>query len=301
LLIAEAMGQTSIASTLRTAIEKVLGPWLAGMGADPLKYDTTWGGVVAGSAINNSSNDFGLGLYNDHHFHYGYLLYAAGAVAKGDPAWATQNQDLVRNLVRDIANPSASDPYFPQFRMMDWYEGHSWASGVFPFGDGRNQESSSEAFNAWAGLSLWGDAVGDKTLLALGRVMRAVEAASTQRYYHIRANSDVYPMPFSAKMGVGILWSDKGDFTNFFGGGTTQTYAIQFLPMTMASEELIDKAWITDAWPTLSGAAGTDGWGGLLFMGHAVIDSQTAWTELTNAGVEVGNSRANMLYWAATR
>jgi endo-1,3(4)-beta-glucanase len=306
LLIAEALGQTSIANQLRTAIENVLGPWIAGNGSDALLYDTTWGGVVTAHGINNggavgTNNDYGNGVYNDHHFHYGYLLYAAGAVAKGDPAWAMQNADFVHNLVRDIANPSPNDPYFPQFRMMDWYDGHSWASGVATFGDGRNQESSSEAFNAWAGLSLWGDAVGDMTLYNLGRVMRAVEAASVQRYYHIRANSDIYPQPFAAKMSVGILWSDKGDFSTWFSSAPSNIYGIQLLPITIAAEELVDKAWMTDAWPTLMGAAGGDGWGGQLYMGHAVIDAQDAWNELMTAGIDQGNSRTNMLYWAATR
>jgi endo-1,3(4)-beta-glucanase len=301
LLIAEALGQTAAANQLRTAIEQVLGPWIMGKGAEALYYDTTWGGIVTAGGIDSQTNDYGNGVYNDHHFHYGYLLYAAGAVAKGDPAWAMQYEDYVTNLIRDIANPSDSDPYFPQFRTLDWYDGHSWASGVWSFSDGRNQESSSEAFNAWVGLSLWGDAIGDTTLTNLGRVMRAVEAASIQRYYHIRANSDIYPMPFAAKMGFGILWSDKADFTTWFGGDTAATYAIQMIPMTMACEELIDSGWIHDAWPTLMGLAGDDGWGGLISMTHAVIDPADAWTELTTAGVEVGNSRTNMLYWAATR
>lgn len=35
-------------------------------------------------------------------------------------------------LVRDLANPRAdlSDPYFPFARHMDWYEGHSWSTGL---------------------------------------------------------------------------------------------------------------------------------------------------------------------------
>ena len=57
-------------------------------------------------------------------------------------------------LVRDIANPSKEDPFFPQHRHKDWYMGHSWASGLaVPGGKpnflGRNQESTSEAVNAW--------------------------------------------------------------------------------------------------------------------------------------------------------
>lgn len=34
------------------------------------------------------------------------------------------------NLIRDIASPSAQDPYFPPTRHKDWYLGHSWAQGL---------------------------------------------------------------------------------------------------------------------------------------------------------------------------
>ena len=33
-------------------------------------------------------------------------------------------------MVRDIANPSKDDHYFPVHRHKDWYMGHSWASGI---------------------------------------------------------------------------------------------------------------------------------------------------------------------------
>ena len=33
---------------------------------------------------------FGSDEYNDHHFHYGYFLYAAGVLAANDPALAKQ-------------------------------------------------------------------------------------------------------------------------------------------------------------------------------------------------------------------
>jgi endoglucanase Acf2 len=73
------------------------------------------------------------------------------------------------------------------------------------------------------------------------------------------------------------------------------------IPMTMACEELIDGGWIQDAWPTLQAAVSGDGWGSLIDMTHAIIDPADAWAELTTDTVEVGNSRTNMLYWAATR
>ncbi len=47
-------------------------------------------------------------------------------------------------LVRDVANPSAQDNYFPFSRNFDWYHGHSFAKGLFESGDSKDEESSSE-------------------------------------------------------------------------------------------------------------------------------------------------------------
>ena len=30
------------------------------------------------------------GMYNDHHFHYGYHIYTAAVLARADPAWGRQ-------------------------------------------------------------------------------------------------------------------------------------------------------------------------------------------------------------------
>ena len=65
-------------------------------------------------------------------------------------------------LVRDIANPSLMDPFFPTWRHKDWYLGFSWASGIVtiqgePYPNGRNQESSSEAISAYESVALFGE------------------------------------------------------------------------------------------------------------------------------------------------
>jgi endo-1,3(4)-beta-glucanase len=62
------------------------------------------------------------GFYNDHHFHYGYHIYAAAAVAHFDYAWGRQHFDQVLLLIRDIANPSDDDIYFPKCRQKVRYE-----------------------------------------------------------------------------------------------------------------------------------------------------------------------------------
>ena len=63
-------------------------------------------------------------------------------------------------LIRCIANPSDDDEFFPTWRHKDWFQGHSWASGIaMVFSNGKNQESSSEAIAAYEGIALYGMAM----------------------------------------------------------------------------------------------------------------------------------------------
>ena len=90
---------------------------LAGQNGDPLVYDQTWGGLVISSGLNNAGAAFhGQGYYNDHHFHYGYWIYAAAAMAKDNPAWVSQWGDEVMHLIRDVAEPSGADPHYGYMR-----------------------------------------------------------------------------------------------------------------------------------------------------------------------------------------
>ncbi len=95
-------------------VRPVLESWLDGTNDDPLLYDTTWGGVVATDGIEDEQADFGQGYYNDHYFHYGYHIYTAAVLALADPGWADQYGDQVLHLIRDIAEPSGTDPYYTQ-------------------------------------------------------------------------------------------------------------------------------------------------------------------------------------------
>ena len=64
--------------------------------------------------------------------------------------------DWVNTLLRDAANPSSTDPYFPFSRSFDWYHGHSWAKGLFDSGDGKDQESTSEDALFSYAMKMWG-------------------------------------------------------------------------------------------------------------------------------------------------
>jgi hypothetical protein len=88
--------------------------------------------------------------------------FAAAVVAHFLPAVARAQWDRVLLMVRDIANPSGADEWFPKWRHKDWFVGSSWASGIVkrewgPDPHGRNQESISEAVNAYDALALYGN------------------------------------------------------------------------------------------------------------------------------------------------
>jgi endo-1,3(4)-beta-glucanase len=164
--------------------------WLNGSAESPFLYDKSWRGIMMcgcdysyskerkeGHCLNvfNTNNtfhscpalvdmghNFGAGFYNDHHYHFGYHIYAAAILGKVRWSWAKEFMEHVLLLIRDIANPSDDDIYFPTWRHKDWYLGFSWASGVVtigrrPYPNGRNQESVSEAIAAYEAIALFGD------------------------------------------------------------------------------------------------------------------------------------------------
>jgi endo-1,3(4)-beta-glucanase len=112
----------------------------------PLVYESAWGGVVSSASYTtgDAGVDFGNTFYNDHHFHYGYFIYTAAVIGYLDPTWLAENKAFVNTLVRDIANPSTQDNFFPVYRNFDWYHGHSWAHGLYETFDGKDEESTSE-------------------------------------------------------------------------------------------------------------------------------------------------------------
>jgi endo-1,3(4)-beta-glucanase len=303
-LIADELGEAATASALRARLRPLLTPWLDGTNGNPFVYDMTWGGVVTTQGLANPSAEFGAGHYNDHHFHYGYFLYAAATLARTDPAFATTYRGGLLALVRDIANPSPNDPGFPRFRHMDFFRGHSWAAGLTDEPKGQDQESTSEAVNAWYSLQLLGLATGDVRMSDLGRVLLSLEVDAARTYWQIPLPSRIYQDPYAQNMCVGILFQTRAFFGTFFAAGPEYVYGIQMLPYTPVSENLVSPAWIGSAWPKMQTAAttATQGWNGLLYMGHAVTAREAAWAEVnTLTGYDDGNSKTNTLWWVATR
>ena len=202
-----------------TKLEKAFSLFSTNQQQFPLVYDNAWGGLVSSAGyINNALlADFGNTAYNDHHFHYSYFIYTAAVIGYLDPKWLNANKDWVNSLVRDASNPSKLDNVYPVFRMFDWYHGHSWAHGLFPAGDSKDEESSSEDTNFAYALKMWGHVIGDSSMEARGNLMLSVLARSLQSYFLYEDDNDVMPPQFIGNKVSGILFENKIDHTTYFG------------------------------------------------------------------------------------
>jgi endoglucanase Acf2 len=184
------------------------------------------------------ANSFGSEQDNDHHFHYGYFLYAAGVVAADRPDLAKRWAPVLDLLAADIASrPADGKSPLPTSRVYDPYFSHSWASGYSPFADGNNQESSSEAVNAWTGLSLWAAATGDESLAGEAAWLLSGETASALAYWINPDLSSPAMQGFDHAM-VSLNWGDKRDFATWFSAEPSAIVGIQLIPMSPVSSYL---------------------------------------------------------------
>ncbi|CAI5502053.1 unnamed protein product [Closterium sp. Naga37s-1] len=267
-LIAKQMRDEDSLAAVLPPLRTALSAWLDGtFSGNRLLYDPTWGGVVSEAGSRDQGAEFGAGMYNDHHFHYGYFIYAAATVAKFDPAWRDQYRAPLKDLMADYMSAERTAA-FPRLRHFDAYALHSWASGLFEFGDGRNQESFSEAANAYYAAALLASAV----------------FADGNRV-------------------VGVLWSTKRDAALWFvpPADMEKRVGIQVLPVSPFLTHLFPdhefaKQLVEWAQPVLSGAA-TDEWRGFAWALQALYDPQGARTNIAAlTAFDDGNSKTNMLW-----
>jgi endoglucanase Acf2 len=242
LQLARQLGDETSAATLTKRLTTTLDLWTEPGGCTTRKqecfvYDPKLKTVVG------LAQSFGSEEGNDHHFHYGYFLYAAGVVAAKDPDLAKRWAPVMDLLAADIASRPAdgAGKYFPTSRVYDPYFSHSWASGYSPFADGNNQESSSEAVNAWTGLSQWATASGDKALGAEAAWLLSGETASALAYWVAPKLSGEQFQGFSHRL-VSLNWGGKRDFATWFSPKPSAIIGIQLIPMSPVSSYLASEA-----------------------------------------------------------
>lgn len=263
------------------SLKKAIAPWLQNNQQTPFIYDTKFKGVTSSAGPND---DYGAPYYNDHHFHYGYYVHTAAVIALVDKklggTWGQDNKDWVNSLIRDVANPSDSDSYFPVFRMFDFFHGHSWAAGLFESGDGKNQESSSEDYHFAYAMKLWGQVIGDKAMEARGDLMLAIMKRSMDLYYLYQNSNTIEPSQIIPNRVPGILFENKIDHVTFFGTNPEYIQGIQMLPMTGAtglirSAEFVRQEWVSKISSFLNSV--NSGWTGILRSNQALFDPYTAY------------------------
>lgn len=326
-LIADQLGDTTARTSIVNSMKTYLTPWFSNSANASttlsLVYDTTWGGILSNNALvtsppgnPNQATEFGNAVYNDHYFHWGYYIYAAAVIAKFDSTWATTYRNKVNDIIRDIANPSASgDPYFTQLRHYDWFEGHSWAAGLQSNGDGRNQESTSEALHAWYGINLWGLATAQPDLRNVGRFLQAAETRAAHLYWQMPSTNNVYPSNFASQKMVALVFANKVFNGTWFGLGDDQIVGIEAMPFTPATHELLLKPYVQEMYPvrldnkdTVGTATTPGGWLGTTLAIQSIIDPNTAFTAIQGVSTgdpeyidKQGASKTNLLWWAAVQ
>ncbi len=297
--IARQVGADDAADQARARLTEVLGQWTqvdgcAERSAFCFGYDPDWKGVVGQTPA------FGSELFNDHHFHYGYFLYAAAVLGADQPSLVEELAPVMTLLAADVASGSDTG-VTPQWRPFDVYASHSWAAGTGEFADANNQESSSEAVNAWAGLQLWAQVAGDEELERQAAWMMSAEAHAATTYWTNFDTADPVYDGFDHGA-MGINWGGKRDYATWFSPAPSAILGIQLIPMSPSSGYLAGD-------PDRIGAnvdeAGSGPLGDyvLMYEGLAGARAQDALERaraLPDADIDQGNSRSYLLAYLMT-
>jgi endoglucanase Acf2 len=307
--VAEAAGDMKMRDDLLELLKSRLESWFDGKRSTYFVQDSRLGTFVGVPQEYNSIN-----AMNDHHFHYGYWVKAAAHVALRDPDWASQQKwgGMVEKIIADIATDERGRADFPFLRNFDPYEGHSWASGDANFDAGNNQESSSEAVNAWAGLVLWGEATGNRRMRDLGMFLLTSEIASINQYWFDldrQVLAPEYGKPFAS-----MVFGGKYAFNTWWTQEPRQIFGINLLPITTASTYLGENPEyvrnLVAALPAevkaynargVSDGTPADIWQDVI-ASYAALGDPEAGSALWNrrGSVEAGETRSHTLYWLSS-
>ena len=310
--VAEQQGDLEARDQLLALVKERMEWWFSGQGDKSyFQYDKGLG-TVSGFP----DEFFTVAQINDHHFHYGYWIRAAAEIALRDPAWAAKDRwgGMVELLIADIVTTQRGSSEFPFLRNFDPYEGHSWANGLGGVGEygelGNNQESSSEAINAWAGLILWGEATGNRELRDLGIYLYTTEIEAINHYWF-----DVHGLVFAPEykhVEVSMLFGGKYAHNTWWTDEPRQIKGINLLPIgTFATHLGRDPKFVqrnlgtlkddTESW-LARGKSYTevpkDIWQDIFAKYLALADPTAALAQWNRWGdVELGETRTHTLHW----
>jgi endoglucanase Acf2 len=256
---------------------------------------------------------------NDHHFHYGYFVRAAAEVCRMDPDWCGDAGygPMIELLIRDFAG-GRDDPMFPYLRNFDPANGFSWASGSLNFVRGNNNESTSEAANAYGAIILYGLLTGREDLIERGMYLHASTAAAYWEYWNnidgyrnAGATEDNFP-PGYDRITTSIIWGDGSAFATWFSGAVAHILGIQGLPSNplilhvgqyadyMADYVALGLSQSSNIRPS---GLPSDQWPDLWWNLWAMSDADAAIADYNTVGQytpEAGETRAHTFHWIHT-
>lgn len=211
-------------NTIKTKSRNALIDWLTYTPGETSKFFARYD---KWKALVGFSPSYGSEQFTDNHFHYGYLIHAAALQGMLDKPFLDQYAPMLKLIVKQYANWERNDNQFPFLRTFSPWKGFSYAGGTSS-PDGNNQESSSEAINAWAGMFLLGDLLGDNGMRDAAAFGYLSESRAIKEYW-LDVDDENIPATFPHSM-VGIVFENGMSYGTWFSARPIHIHGIQWLP-----------------------------------------------------------------------
>lgn len=298
------LNDTDLTTTVLTKLTQAYTTFISNNQQFPLMYDTNFKGIVSTAT---QDNDFGNGHYNDHHFHYGYHIYAIAIIIKVDNerngGFVDKVKSWVELLIMDICNLNSNNSDFPFIRNFDFYAGHSWAKGLYASADGKDEESSSEDINCYFGIKMYADVMGYTNLRKSCNLMLGILKDSLNCYFYYQ-NNTIQPLEFVYNKVSGILFENKIDHVTYFGNKESYIHGIHMVPLIAVSHWFKSKDFIRDEWEMIKGELGEDNFRSILMLNYSLVDANGAYeffkSQLKSQYLDDGLTLTYCLFFCAT-
>ncbi|MED6106104.1 hypothetical protein PIB30_001498 [Stylosanthes scabra] len=239
----------------------------------------------------------------------GFLYDTKWVLAKIDPSWGMKYKPHAYSIMADFMNLGGEHDLYSKnytcLRCFDLYTLHSWGGVRFPE-QGMDQDSTSEAVNAYYSAALMGLIYGDDKLAAIGSTLASLEIHAAKMWWHVKEGDDMYEEEFAKENKlVGHLsanmrrrkmrdcWSEKDI-----------KVALHVLPLLPISECLfsnVDFVKELVEWTESRYGAG-DWWKGFVYALEGIYDNQIALKKIRSLKqFDCGNSLSNLLWWIHSR
>ncbi|RZA09053.1 MAG: glucan 1,3-beta-glucanase [Moraxellaceae bacterium] len=319
--IARGVGMNTEADQLINWLKGELQDWFRANtngGLDTTKYfsyDSNWNTLLGYDESFGAQQQL-----NDHHFHYGYFVRAAAEVCRVDASWcgSTKYGPMVELLIRDYA-AGRDDAMFPYLRYFDPAYGFSWASGHANFVLGNNNESTSEAANAYGAMVLYGQITGNNSITERGMYLHASSTAAYWEYWNnydryrgLGGDYDNFDSSYP-KMTTSIIWGNGHVFGTWFSGAYAHILGIQGLPLSPLVLHIGQHADYLSNYVTLGMTESSNGkpsglpngqWRDVWWNIWAMTNGQAAVNDMASYGFnytpEEGETKAHTYQWVYT-